>query len=98
MMASKASHATTRKTTIPARKTPGTGIMRSIVLALCGNARRRSGGQPRIHGDFRLEQFGDGTAGFRGFYGGVELGFVRAGNRRDEIEMALGNGETFADL
>src|SRR5208282_3874377 len=98
MIASKASHATTRKTAIPARKTPGAGIMRSIVLALNGNARRRSGNQPRAHGDFRIVQFGDGTAGFRGFHRGVEFGFVRAGNIGDEIEMALGDGEAVSDL
>jgi hypothetical protein len=33
-MASKASQSTIRKTMTPAIKTPGTGIMRSIVLGL----------------------------------------------------------------
>src|SRR5437016_421674 len=56
------------------------------------------GFQPGGDANFCLEQFRYGAAGFRGFDGRVEFGFVRPWNTRDEVEMALGDGETVREL
>src|SRR5260370_35525306 len=47
------------------------------------------GFQSGVDADFCLEEFRDGAAGFRGFDGRVEFGLVRAGNFRDEVQMAF---------
>src|SRR5260370_358232 len=56
------------------------------------------GFQSGVDADFCLEEFRDGAAGFRGFDGRVEFGLVRAGNFRDEVQMALRDGEAIPDL
>src|SRR5271170_2045347 len=100
MMASKASKRTTTKTTTPARKTPGTGIMRSIVPGmwltryLCGFAGHKLGSDA----DFCFEELRDGAASFGGLDGGVKFRLIRAGNVGNDVEMALGDGEAFADF
>ena len=55
-----------------------------------------SGLQARVYGDFGFEKFRNGAAGFGVFYGFVEFGLVGSGDVRDEIEMAFGDGKTFA--
>lgn len=57
-----------------------------------------SGVEGRADADLRFEKLGDWAAGLGGFHGGVKLGFVRARNRGDEVEMALGDGETVANF
>jgi len=47
---------------------------------------------------FCLEEFRDGAAGFGGFDGRVEFGLVRTGDLRDEIQVALRDGETVREL
>src|SRR5271169_887164 len=58
----------------------------------------RSGVEGRADANLRFEKLGDWAASFGGLHGGVKLCFVRAGDRCDEIEMALGNRESFADF
>src|SRR5580693_9151387 len=100
MMASNASQMTTKNSTTPAINTPGTGIMASIVLGLpqVGVAVSRSGGELRVHGNFRLEQLGNRAARFRCFHGCVKLGFIRAGYMGHQVQMALGNRKSFANF
>src|SRR5215475_15987382 len=49
-------------------------------------------------GDFRLEEFGNGTARFRVLDRCVKFGFVRARNFGDKVEMAFGDGEAVSDF
>src|SRR5579859_3146656 len=100
MMDSKASHKTIKKIATPAAKAPGAGIMCGIVLVW----RRRekaaapSGVETCGDADLCLEKFGNRAARFGGLDGGVEFRFIRAGNSGHEVEMALGDGESFADF
>src|SRR5580698_6520901 len=52
----------------------------------------------RADADLRFEKLGDWAAGFGGFHGGVKLGFVRARNCGDQVEVAFGDGETVANF
>jgi hypothetical protein len=54
--------------------------------------------QTRGYGNLRFEEFGDGAAGFGGFHGGVELGFIGAGDLGDQIEMTFGDAKAIANL
>src|ERR1700690_1323669 len=99
MIASNASHKTTRNSTIPAMKTPALGIMRSIVLVLLfGGASGESRDQLRVDGDFRFVEFGDRAAGFRIFYRRIEFGLVCPRDGGDEIEMAFSDADSFPNF
>jgi hypothetical protein len=58
----------------------------SLCFQTCGDA------------DFRFEQLRDGAASFSGLYGRFKFGFVRAGNFRDEVQMAFRDGKAIPDL
>src|ERR1700676_1131075 len=60
--------------------------------------RERSGVEARADADLRFEELGDRTPSLGGFHGGIKLGFVTAGDGGDEVEVALGDGETVADF
>jgi hypothetical protein len=57
-----------------------------------------SGFEARADADFCFEEFRDRTTGFRGLHGGIEFGFVCAGNFRDKVQMAFRDGKGIADL
>src|SRR5208282_5255786 len=97
---SNASHKTKRKIATPAMKAPGFGIMCGIVLVWVGRreAARCSGVEARADGDLGLEKSGYRATGLGAFDRGVKLGLVGARNGGDEIEVALGDGETVADF
>ena len=66
-------------------------VLAPKVAKVIGSGDERGG-----NGDFGLEKFGNGTAGFGGFHGRVEFCLVRAGNFGDKVEMAFGDGEALA--
>src|SRR6266436_4092491 len=104
MMASNASQSTIRKIATPAANAPGAGIICGIVPAWPFERRfplKTSDFlrlQTRGDADLRFEQLRDGAAGFGGLYGRVKFGLVRAGNFRDEVQMAFRDGEAIPDL
>src|SRR5882757_3002308 len=98
MMASKASHTTTKKTATPAANSPGYGITLVIHLVGAATETARSGFQARVNGNFRFEELRDRAARLRGFHRGIKLGFICSGYARDQVEMALRDAEAVADL
>src|SRR5882762_8947790 len=98
MIASNASHTTTKKTATPAANSPGYGI--KVVIHVVGAATEtaRSGFQTRVNGNFRFEELRHRAARLRSFHCGVKLGFIRARYARDQVEMALRDTEAVADF
>src|ERR1700704_6356329 len=98
MIASKASHTTTKKTATPAANSPGYGITLVIHVVGAATETARSGFQTRVNGNFRFEELRDRAARLRGFHCGVKLGFIRARYARDQVEMALRDAKAVPDF
>src|SRR5260370_14798958 len=104
MMASNASHTTITKIATPAANAPGAGIMCGIVSVwpfereFPVKTRRFLRFQTRCDADFRLEEFRYRAARFGSLHRRVEFGFVRPGNFRNEVQMALRDGEAIPDF